>query len=141
MGDRTTVEIEVVTKDRNAVIKRMAEIDGYPKPFDYVEDFPDGTSMLNIDEANYAWEEELQKLAESGFTFKGWHGPGGSYDASSFVAAGGQIAYLTLNAAGEPVLPVDRVTLKLLPKSVISAKVFLDLKAVVEEYFAEARHE
>lgn len=53
------------------------------------EDNDDGSVELTVEEANYAWTEELTKAAEEGrLPFYGQHGSGGCYGGGVFASDG-----------------------------------------------------
>lgn len=80
MGDRCYLKLRV----RRADVERACKVVGVR---------PEGEDGWLVDEeCNYSALEQRQELAKAGVPFYGWHGPGDSYGAHVFSAAGGVMA-------------------------------------------------
>lgn len=99
MGDRCYMEI--VCRPEDIPVFRAEIGDHFPD-----ETVNDDPPTVIVHEANYAYAEELRRVAEKGVPFLGWHDGGGSYGPERFAATGGKIDYAVTDHNGRVVVPV-----------------------------------
>lgn len=109
MGDRCYLEITVRKQD-HAKFKKAFEC-SQPNVWtarfqQTLRDRP-GTLDLMVDEANYAYTNQLDRAAKAGAVFVGIHGNGGNYDSGAFAGIGGHLLEWDTTRDGEFVLRVD----------------------------------
>ena len=84
MGDRCYFSMTILEQDK-AAVDRIMFGDSSLQPWPEEEDNGDGTITLAEHEANYAYRDQRQELAEAGIAFEGYHGPGGEYSEGVFA--------------------------------------------------------
>lgn len=83
MGDRCSVSITF----RNCQDARLfGEAIGESAPFWATEGEEDGRFIVDVDECNYAWTDELKAACAAGIEFHGSHGTGDEYPSGRFVS-------------------------------------------------------
>lgn len=102
----------------------------------YVDDETPGTVLLEVQEANYAMQDEREEWAKAGLTFQGSHGEGGCYGPGLFVAHGGQLIDVEA-LEGRPVAGIDREG-NAAPKALERIKAYYALDSLVDAVFAAA---
>lgn len=104
MGDRCWLSLTMRQSDREALMPFLPWTIGDEE----CEDNPDGTLDLTVDEANYAWTEELTKAAEEGHVpFYGCHGNGGCYGNGVFASDGKDFIEKGASDEGLPTVEFD----------------------------------
>ena len=110
MSDRCSLTITVRKDDLPKLAEAMnyteAEIRTARRSGVTIEEAEDGAVTLYFDEVDYGLYVERQELAKSDVPHYGWHGDGGNYSATAFVAADGEWAEI-LRAGDDIVAPVN----------------------------------
>lgn len=109
MGDRCYLKMEILA----------AELPEWDKIFscwhspqnllgwvDEPKELPEGEAVIEItvEEANYAWDDELRRAAKAGLTFAGWHDAGGEYPAGRFAGVDGRYDEVETGSDGDVVV-------------------------------------
>jgi hypothetical protein len=81
MGDRCYLEMTIAAIDLTKFRKIVGEAN---------HKIENGIASITDEEANYAWYDELNKLAKENIPFYGWNGEGGDYGEGSFCGVGGK---------------------------------------------------
>ena len=86
MGDRTTLNVYCLEKDKKAVdrVLRSQSVDVYE----------DGIVCLAVDDADDGGADDLHKLAGKGLSFYGSHGAGGNYGSKLFACFRGELVFV-----------------------------------------------
>lgn len=59
---------------------------------------------ITVEEANYAWDDELRRAAKAGLTFAGWHDAGCEYPAGRFAGVDGRYDEVETGSDGDVVV-------------------------------------
>lgn len=109
MGDRCYLKMEILA----AELPKWDKIFSYrhsPKNLlgwvDEPKELPEGEAVIEItvEEANYAWDDELRRAAKAGLTFAGWHDAGGEYPAGRFAGVDGRYDEVETGSDGDVVV-------------------------------------
>ena len=105
MADRCYLSLTM----RQSDIEALREFTPWPDDtcawWDEREDSEDGSAEITVEEANYAWTEELTNAAEKGrIAFYGQHGPGGDYGGGMFASNGRRYIEVETSYNGGPVV-------------------------------------
>lgn len=120
MGDRCYLAITLRNSDLNAFGKAAGFVDG-EEWWDDVDDGDPGAAFadgrlngspvtLIVEEANYAWLNELQDAAAAGIPFYGYHGSGSEYTHGVFASDGENYDDMNTTDTGLPYIEYDLET-------------------------------
>ena len=132
MGDRTTLFVEVLKSDRDAVVKLFGE------PAQENPDTSGPSSVfLVFDEVNYGGSDRLADLARSGVAFSARHEEGYDYWGMTFAACKGRIAEVA-SPFGELMVSVDGRTLEPSASELDELRRWREIEDSVRALFATA---
>lgn len=118
MGDRCWLQIRVRKQDAQLWDEIWREGKDPPRFEDWLDEVQEETDTTLIgqaNEANYGWQDELERAAKLGCVFVGSHGEGGGYGAATFAGIGGEYFEYEVGHDGDPVAPMNPRTL-IVPK-------------------------
>ena len=101
MGDRCYLTVRVKTDDLKEFLRLMGLDDSF------VIGDNGATSIVDVDEANYAMSYELDTANHAGIQFMGWHGAGDEYGEEAFVSMGKRGVMYYPESHGYPMLRLN----------------------------------
>ncbi len=130
MGDGCYLRIEVKDSDVER-FKKAFPYELYREKCHYHD-----TSEFIVEEANYAYYDEIIDMAQYCIPFLGEHGPGESYGSGTFVCFGGEVLFLDSAFESGPfceVYPNGKIDMT----SLMQAKQFYFREQQVYKYFRD----
>lgn len=128
MGDRVYVNITTSRRNSEAIIEEIGDI------FDTVDQNEDTIEMI-CDEANYAFNDELTKLALEGWDFYGYHSVGETFPAGAFASLKGKIKWVDM-VEGYLVVKAYPESGNILKKSLNDVQAYVKYRKALElKYF------